>query len=77
MVALDPVFSARIQKRCCSHYVCTDEAFRIENRAVHMALGRKVDNYVRLFLFKKLKHELAVCNIALYEFIIRLSLHRL
>ena len=42
-----------------------------------VALSRKVYDHIGLFLFKQIEYEFPVRNVALYKFIVGLSLHGL
>ena len=77
MVTLDPVGAACVKQRCGSHYVCADKALRIYNGTVNMALRCEVYNDIRFFFFEEVEYEFTVCDVALYELVVRLVLDRL
>ena len=76
MVTLDPVGAACVKQRCGSHYVCADKALRIYNGTVNMALCREVYNDIRFLFLEEVEYEFAVCDITLYELVVRLVLDR-
>ena len=67
MITLNTIFTASIQQYTCTDNICSQEYFRIFNRAVYMAFRRKVYHNIGFFFFKKLKNTFPVSNIALYE----------
>ena len=76
VVTLNAVGAACVKQRCGSHYVCADKALRIYNGTVNMALCREVYNDIRFLFLEEVEYKFAVCDIALYELVIRLVLDR-
>ena len=76
VVTLDSIGTACIEQCRCSHYVCADKALRIDNGTVNMALSREVYNDIWFLFFEEIEYEFAVCDIALYELVVRLVLDR-
>ena len=76
MVTLDPVSTARVKQRCGSHYVCPDKTLRIYNGTVYMALRCEVYDDIRFLFLEEVEYEFAVCDITLYELVVRLVLDR-
>ena len=77
VVTLDSVGAACVKQRCGSHNVCAYKALRIYNGTVYMALRCEVYNDIRFFFFEEVEYEFTVCDVALYELVVRLVLDRL
>ena len=52
MVSLDSKLTAGVKESGGSHNIRSDEAFRIGDGAVNMALRREIDDHVRFLFFK-------------------------
>ena len=63
MITCDTVFAAGVHQYLCAEDVGFKEDFGILDRAVNVALRRKVDHDVGLFLLKEPVHALAVTDI--------------
>ena len=77
VVTLDSVSAACVKQRCSSHNICADKALRIYNGTVNMALRCEVYNDIRFLFFEEVEYEFTVCDVALYELVVRLVLDRL
>ena len=76
VVTLNAIGAACVQQCGGSHNIGPYKALGIRNGAVHMAFRRKVNDHIRLFLFKQVKDKLPVGNITLYKLVVRLVLYR-
>lgn len=65
--AMDMVFYAGIHEDRGTDDICFQEYFRIQDGAVHMGFGSKVDNYIRMFFFKDRVYGFPVADIYLQE----------
>ena len=70
MITFNSIGAAGIQQGGRSHDIGTDKCLRIRDGTVYMALCCKVYYDVRLFFLEEFKHEVAVCDIAVYKFVI-------
>ena len=65
MIPLDTVLAAGIHEDSRPHNIRFQENRRILNRPVDMRFRRKIDDHIRMFLFKQPINRIAVTNISL------------
>ena len=70
MITFNSIGAAGIQQGGRSHDIGTDKCLRVRDGTVYVALRCKVYNDIWFFLFKQLEYEVAVCDIAVYKFVI-------
>ena len=70
MITFNSIGAAGIQQGGRSHDVGADKRLWVRDGTVYVALCCKVYHNVRLFFLEELKHEVAVCDIAVYKFVI-------
>ena len=67
MIPCDTVFPAGIHQHRSTEDIRIEEHLGVLDRAVNMALSRKIDHYIGLLLLEKLIYRLAVGDIFLHE----------
>ena len=77
MVALDAVFAAGVHQNRRPHDVRFKEKLRIFDRTIDVRFGRKVDDHVGMFFFKKFVDCFTVADVNLAETEVGIVHHRL
>ena len=62
-----PVRPRNLQQAKCSVHIGANEIVRPENRAIHVALRRKVNHRPRTVALEQIVHQIAVANISLHK----------
>ncbi len=75
--AADATGARRFEQRERSAQIGLERRGRREDTAIHMRLGREVNDGVRLFFRQQRIHQLAVADIAMHEAVARISRDRL